>query len=229
MPEITRNHEALHELLLAKRLDPLADHGDYPGILAHLGLEDEAKQALEEGLRTDPTSKSYADLVNYLPFLRGDADTVLSMPVAPGKQFLDPWVYLQRGRLDEARKALDERLPQAPEAPFLRLDDAIYLALKGEPASAEAEVVEVLATPNRQGQAYHHTTYSAACVYAIDGKSDEAVKFLRRTAETGFPNYPLFNRDPFLDHIRTSPEFIEFLSEQKSQWESFRREYYGQN
>jgi hypothetical protein len=33
----------------------------------------------------------------------------------------------------------------------------------------------------------------------------------------GFPNYPLFERDPFLDRMRKSPEFIEFMTEQRAQ------------
>jgi hypothetical protein len=54
-----------------------------------------------------------------------------------------------------------------------------------------------------------------------------AAKGLKETAATGFPNYPLFARDPFLDRIRQSPEFIEFMSEQKAQWEKYRQEFGG--
>jgi hypothetical protein len=31
----------------------------------------------------------------------------------------------------------------------------------------------------------------------------------------------------FLDRIRQSPEFIEFMSEQKAQWEKYRQEFGG--
>jgi hypothetical protein len=36
------------------------------------------------------------------------------------------------------------------------------------------------------------------------------------------PCFPLFERDPFLDNIRTDPGFIAFLHEQKVQWEGRR-------
>jgi len=75
---------------------------------------------------------------------------------------------------------------------------------------------------------YHHAAYYAACVFAVDGKSSDAVKWLRETANTGYPNYGLFARDPFLDRIRQSPEFIQFLSEQKAQWERFQQEFSDQ-
>jgi hypothetical protein len=71
----------------------------------------------------------------------------------------------------------------------------------------------------------HHWTYFAACVYALTGNTSEAVRWLKETANTGFPNYPLFERDPFLNRIRQTPEFIQFMSDQKAQWEKLREEF----
>jgi mannose-6-phosphate isomerase class I len=38
----------------------------------------------------------------------------------------------------------------------------------------------------------------------------------------GFRCYPLFEREPFLDNVRTDPGFVAFMREQKVQWEQFR-------
>jgi hypothetical protein len=73
----------------------------------------------------------------------------------------------------------------------------------------------------------HHSTYDAACIYALAGNSREAVKWLRETAATGFPNYPRFASDPFLDRIRQAPEFTQFMNDQKAQWEKYRQEFGG--
>ena len=59
----------------------------------------------------------------------------------------------------------------------------------------------------------------------LEEKAAEAVKWLRETANSGFPNYPLFAREPLLDRIRQSPEFIQFLAEQKVQWKHFEEEF----
>jgi len=67
-------------------------------------------------------------------------------------------------------------------------------------------------------------TYDVAGVYALQGKTDEAVKWLRTTAETGFPNYPLFARDPYLDRIADQPGFIQFMSELKRRWDIYKQE-----
>ncbi len=57
------------------------------------------------------------------------------------------------------------------------------------------------------------------------GKGEEAVKWLRETAKTGFPNYPLFERDPYLNRIRQAPEFVQFMAEMKSQNEKYTKEF----
>ena len=56
-------------------------------------------------------------------------------------------------------------------------------------------------------------------------KRSEAVKWLKETAATGFPNYPLFARDQVLDRIRQAPEVVQFMAEQKAQWEKYRQEF----
>ena len=62
-------------------------------------------------------------------------------------------------------------------------------------------------------------------IYALDGKSEEALKWLRVTAKEGFPCYPLFARDSFLDPIRKDPAFLQFLDEMKTRWEGYQREF----
>ncbi len=55
--------------------------------------------------------------------------------------------------------------------------------------------------------------------------SDEAVKWLRTTAETGMPNYPLFARDPHLDRIRKDTAFIQFMTDFKTRWDGYKEEF----
>ena len=104
---------------------------------------------------------------------------------------------------------------------------ALLFALKGDFHEAEARVPGIIARIRSNDTERHHSTYDAACIYALAGESGEAVKWLKETAATGFPNYPLFNRDPFLDRIRQSPEFVQFLADQKAQWEKYRQEFGG--
>ncbi len=64
-----------------------------------------------------------------------------------------------------------------------------------------------------------------ACIYALEGKSVEAVKWLREAVATGYSVYHLFERDAYLNRIRQAPEFIQFMAEMKAQNERYRREF----
>jgi tetratricopeptide (TPR) repeat protein len=151
-----------------------------------------------------------------------DALDIERQKIPRGFARVEPWYYLRKGRLDDAQKAIHERLPKAPDSSWLLIQQALLFALKGEFREVEARVPGILARIQPNDQSRHHSTYDAACIYALAGKSDEAVKWLKETAATGFPNYPLFERDPYLDRIRKTPEFIQFMAQQKAQWEQFR-------
>jgi hypothetical protein len=105
------------------------------------------------------------------------------------------------------------------------MKQALLLALKGSLPEAESKVPEILARISVNNNNRHHATYDAACIYALAGNSHEAVKWLKETAATGFPDYPLFARDPFLNRIRQAPEFIQFMDEQRAEWEKYREEF----
>ena len=218
---------AIRELRTAQRLNPSTDHGDLVGILGHLGLEDESTRELSKGLEVDPTNRSLKELTTILPFLRGDPDAWLASRQGKPRNYVlyDPWYYLRKGDLDNAKKAIDERMPKGQEYPDFLMIQALYLARKGDLQEAASRVPAILNKVDEYDLQRHHITYHAACVYALAGDSGEAVKWLRETAATGFPNYPLFARDPFLDRIRQSPEFVQFLAEQKAQWERFKQEF----
>jgi len=217
---------AIRELLLAKQLNPNSCSADLPALLGHLGLDDLAARELQRALNIDPTSQSLKDLNLILPFMRADADAFYAARQNPGPFVrVDPWYYLRKGLLDDAQKAIDERLAKTANDPHVRLQEALLLALRGKFAEAESRVPEPLAKVELNSMNRHHWTYFAACVYALTGNTSEAVRWLKETANTGFPNYPLFERDPFLNRIRQTPEFIQFMSDQKAQWEKLREEF----
>jgi len=222
-----KNEEALRELFLAKQLNPNSTHGELVGVLAHVGLDDRATQELQRGLQIDPTSQSLADLTMILPYLRADADAWLGERQKYGDvpTLLPPWYYIKKGRFNDAQKSLEQRLTKAPNDSGLLSEQALLLALRGDSNEAEERSMRILANIPLASESRHHITYNAACIYALGGKSEEAVKWLTETANTGFPNYPLFERDPYLNRIRTSPQFIQFMTEQKVQWEKLRAEF----
>src|SRR2546422_797212 len=69
---------------------------------------------------------------------------------------------------------------------------------------------------------FHHTAYNAASVFALLRQPERAVYWLRQAAQTGWPCYPYFARDPNLDNIRNHPSVVAFLKQLKSQWQHYR-------
>jgi len=65
---------------------------------------------------------------------------------------------------------------------------------------------------------FHYTACNIACAYALMNQPEDAVRWLRFAADTGFPCYPAFQNDPALANIRSDSQFQKFLDEQKKLW-----------
>jgi hypothetical protein len=99
----------------------------------------------------------------------------------------------------------------------------LLLDLQGKHRDVEAAVPAIL--KGRRNRGYHHVTYHLARIYALGGNNEEALKWLRVTVKEGFPCYPLFARDSFLDPIRKDPAFLQFMAQMKTRWEGYQREF----
>ena len=101
-------------------------------------------------------------------------------------------------------------------------------AIEGKARESEALLPTIIkiAKTQQMKPSYHHNTYDIACLYAVNGNAPEAVKWLRETAAKGNPSYTLFTRDTFLDRIRQSPEFMQFMDELRPQYERHRSEFH---
>jgi len=222
-----KNEEAIKEFRLAKQLNPGWNGADLIALYGHVGLDEQATKELNRELTSDPTSRALNELAVTLTFLRGDADAWYGLN--PTRRLeergLAAWYLMRKGELDRAQKLVDDQIAEHPDAFELLLNRALLMALKGNKVEADALVKEAFSKIPHNTESYHHKTYSIACTKALEGDSVEAVKWLRETANAGYPNYPLFAKDPFLDRIRQSPEFAQFLAEQKAQWEHFEQEF----
>jgi hypothetical protein len=105
------------------------------------------------------------------------------------------------------------------------MTQALLFALKGDFAAAEGRIPISLGRHPLKDPLYHHDAYDIACVYAMEGKSTEAVHWLRESAVSGYHLYPRYLRDTFLNRIRQSPEFIQFLGEMKAENDRYRNEF----
>lgn len=223
-----KTEAAVRELLLAQQINPNVGHVELGSIYYHLGLEDLGDRAYQRALDIDPTSEYVKNMItaHYRLVRKYDEMLAAHQNFNPNDTAPLPSSYLiAKGRLDEAQKRLDELSVKNPNNPNVGQNKALLSALKGDFRTAEAEIPSILSISDPQNFAYHHLTYDIACLYALGGKSDEAVKWLRKTAAEGFPSYTLFERDPYLNRIRQAPEFVRFMAEMKQQYERNRSEF----
>jgi DNA-binding winged helix-turn-helix (wHTH) protein/TolB-like protein len=217
---------AVRELLQAQRLNPNVGHVELGSIYYHIGLEDLGDRAYQRALDIDPTSEHVKYMIHaHLALVHKYDEWLAAYQRFNSEARLPLWYLIGKGRLDEAQKQLAEIAVKNPNEPVVKYRQALLAALKGRFRTNDAEITFMLSDVNPQSFAYHHATYDMACLYALGGNSDGAVKWLRETANKGFPSYTLFQRDPYLDRIRQAPEFIRFLEEMKAHYERYKREF----
>ena len=215
---------AVREARQAIALNPAVGHSELGTMHDHIGLDETiGLRELQRELEIDPTNTYHQGRLVESYRLYGRFDESIE---ASRRYFGVPSAHalIEKGELDEAEALLQEYLKTNPGHLVNKSWLALAWALKGKQQDAQAVIPELL----RQAQnnrAYHHITYNIACIYALAGESEEAVKWLRTTVETGFPNYPMMVRDPHLDRIRKDSKFIQFLDELKSKWEGYKREF----
>ena len=214
---------AFRQLRLAQQLDPNAGHFELADLYNHIGLEEQAVEEFETALKVDPNSDrikgGYID--EYYQSARPDE------ALAASKRFFnrgpDFRYYLEKRMVKEAAPLVEQRFQNEPSSAWALANHGLLLALQGKHREVEAAVPAIL--KGRRNRGYHHVTYHLARIYALRAKSEEALKWLRVTVQEGFPCYPLFLRDSFLDRIRHDPAFIQFMEEMKARWEGYQREF----
>jgi len=216
--------KAMQELQLAQQLDPNVGHAELLDFYAHIGLEEQTTKEFELALKIDPNNEEAKSfLVNaYLISARPDEAFDASMRFFnrdPGLRY-----FLEKRMMSEAEPLAEQEYQRDPNAVWKYVYQILLKALRGKHAEAQAAVPSILAK-ERKYRGYHHDTYNIARIYALGGKSDDALKWLRTTAAEGFPHYPLLARDSFLDPIRHDAAFKQFMNEMKTKWDGFNREF----
>ena len=220
--------DAIREYRIALRLDPnSADaHGSLALLYAHTGLLDlvdgELRGALQCGI--EPSFCASTSAWNKL-FQCDYAGALATLPPLQRDQYPVEWAYfktwslLANGNIEEAEKTIAWGLQQKEgENGYLHSLRAVIAGLKGDVKARTAEIQETLKV-NPHFLHFHHALYDLAISYAATNDAPNAVHYLTRAAGEGFPCYPMFQRDKFLDKIRSSTEFKQFMLVQQADFE----------
>jgi serine/threonine protein kinase/tetratricopeptide (TPR) repeat protein len=210
---ITESHRALQ---LNPRLElPLAY---ISRAFYHLGLLDRANERARAALALDPENRSEvlraAGIASLLSGDFNDATSKLEeVQRLGGKPLSDYYLglaYYYRGDKARAETMLEElgHAPSASSSQRARAWLAAFLAARNERARATELVKQVTL-----GYIDHHVAAGLGNAYAQLERPDEALRWLRNAADTGFPCHPWYARDPLLQPLRGTPVFESWLQE----------------
>jgi tetratricopeptide (TPR) repeat protein len=198
-------------------------------VYVHLGFFEEALQHATVALTINPSNaqalNSRAQALLWMGDDEDALDILLSIPgpVLPELVEANTVFALQRlGRREEAWTHLRQALRKYPDDPSGALPgiEAMLLA-ESEPLKARTLIDKV--AKRKAINPSHHAAYFVASAWAKMGRAQEAVQWMREAADTGFPCYALFARDPNLDPIRQDTRFQAYLAELKKQSDSLRK------
>jgi TolB-like protein/DNA-binding winged helix-turn-helix (wHTH) protein/tetratricopeptide (TPR) repeat protein len=225
------HQRAVSDYRHALELNPnLAEaHHQLANVYNHVGLLDKADEEIKKAIALDPLNTGIRFRVGINLLYRGKYDESL-VELRDSEKFLPPfWAFqtsfaLQHlGRRQEARERVDRLLKANPLDPggSLTATQALLAADARDASLAERKIREAIAKGTGY-QHFHHVAYAAASTYALMNEPEPALRYLRIAADDGFPCYPLFEHDSNLKNLRTDPRFLNFLAEQKKQWEYLR-------
>jgi tetratricopeptide (TPR) repeat protein len=216
--------KAMKELRLAQQLDPNVGHAELLDLYSHIGLEEQTTKELEKALNIDPNNEEARNSYINALLISARPDEALEASRKFFNRDPDVRYFIEKKMVDKAEAKTREELERDPDTVWRLVYQILLKALRGKHEEAQAGISQILAK-ERKYRAYHHDTYNIARVYALGGKAQEALKWLRTTVAEGLPNYPLFARDKYLDRIRDDPAFRQFMEEMKEKWKGYQRDF----
>lgn len=214
--------EAIKELRLAQQFEPNSGHTELVDLYSHIGLEENAAKEFELALQIDPNNEEVKESYINACLISARPDEALEANKKFFNREPDVRYFVEKRMVKEAEQLARLEYEKHPDAVWKFVYQVLLKALQNKHAEAQAAIAVIL-SKERRYRGYHHDTYNIARIYALGGKSQEALKWLRTTVNEGFPHYPVFARDPFLDPIRDDAGFKQFLSEMKAKWEGYKR------
>ncbi len=227
------HEQAIQEYRRALALDPHSDEAQNQLALVynHIGAFDLALQELQKAVTANPTNHLAAFRIGETLLFQGKYEQALPIlrkipsdanPAKVGSILARTLMHL--GQRDEAGTVVEESLQNYPDDTDVGLFhgiQALLAALAGEEQKAESKIKRAIEKGKGYGH-FHHTAYDIACAYAVLKKPEPALKWLQAAADDGFPCYPMFAQEPYLENLRDDPRFVALMAKLKEQWEAYR-------
>jgi serine/threonine protein kinase/tetratricopeptide (TPR) repeat protein len=209
--EMGRAKDAMVRLIDRARARP-SEAGLFAGLVQacrYCGLLDASLAAADRALRLDPNIPTS---ITYTHWMSGDFERAMILRTND-LPFIRGYSLMAMGRTDEALETFAKMRDMNQLPGFGR---SMYYLLIGEREKSLADMRSILNSAFLDPEGI----YFIARGLAYFGEHDESIRTLDRVVEGGFYCDQTMARDPWLDPIRTTPEFVRILRRA----ESLRRE-----
>lgn len=223
--------QALHESAQALALNSnlYLPHLYRASSFFHLGLLDRVGPELLAAIERNPGDLEARRVEGFTALVDGRfTDAVRFLEEARGIKGTAEWnlayAYYYAGQEAEGEAMLRQSYKSARTARRAQATLASFLAAKGE-TSATAEARELIRVVTGAPYQDHHVAYALGAAYAQLNMPNEALDWLQKAQERGFPNYPWYARDRLLAPLKQNASFERFLQKFKQKWETTKAQY----
>ena len=216
---------------LALKPDDDETHHQLSMVYSHVGLLDEAQRHVHRAIDLNPNNTMARFRVGVYATWQCRFEEALAVlrtvPTAVSPLLVDrvrAEVYLQLGKVDQARSIVEQFLAAHPEdeGGGVTSVKALLLASTGAAQEARRTIARAIELGAGFGH-FHHTAYNIAAAYAALDEVEDGVNWIETAADGGFPCYPYFEQDPMIGRLRGSSRFVELMSRLRTQWTQFKR------
>jgi TolB-like protein/Tfp pilus assembly protein PilF/predicted Ser/Thr protein kinase len=211
--------EAIAELeqVLAAQPNLERAHNRMSTICWHIGRLEECRVAHERAQRSNPKAETGNLFWFYLASgdfarLEVEAARVAQRRMSMYDAHLCTLAALYLGDWSAAEERLAACLTQWPDDSMVAASQGMLHARRNQSELALQCVRKALDNPHSFGHT-HHVYNEIACIYGALGDRKKAMAWLERTVDTGFPCWPFFCIDPYLECLRDVPEFQRLMSD----------------
>ena len=124
------------------------------------------------------------------------------------------------GNFDEARRISEQWCEEMPGHPWVELILGTLYSARG--MKAESQKILSEKTQHAMWGRDPAGILIVAEINALNGETEESLKWLEHAVDIGFINYPLFSElDPLLENMRGEPRFKKLMERVRHEWENF--------
>lgn len=224
---------AIREILaaIAGRPNLAEAHDRLSVILGHVSMFDESIQHARQALAIYPDDAVAETHLGLAHYHAGRYDEALRLTESASRRSPGAWTLhqlvdsqIRLGRLAEAADTVERTSRQFPNEVLFHPIRGVIAACERDAPRARRQIE--LSIQNRKAfRHYHHAQYDVACIHALLGEREEALRWLSDAAHNGFPCHAFFDVDPLLESIRGEAKFRSLMDELRAECDGYRSLY----